>query len=351
MPDTRASVAVDGPVAIDLEAAARWLATLGIECVLPLGLRRIGQGYSNLTYRLTDAEGRAWVLRRPPLGHLLSTAHDVVREARIMAALAGTGVPAPRILGVAVDSDVADVPVVLMEFVDGVIVDTMAAAEALSPERRLGIARSMPAMLARIHSVDLAATGLTDLAGHRPYAQRQLERWAAQWESSKTRESPALDALTRRLASAVPEQREISLVHGDFHLRNLITAPATGQVTAVLDWELSTLGDPLADMGSLLTYWPEPGEPSCGILEASTLAGFPDRAEMARLYLDETGRDPAALRYWHALGLWKLAIIAEGVRRRALDEAHNESAAGTPTLAQIDALVQQAGEIADTAGI
>lgn len=336
---------------IDVAAVARWLETLRIDCTMPLRLRRIGQGYSNLTYRLTDAEGRAWVLRRPPLGHLLNSAHDVVREARIMAALADTDVPAPRILGVATDSEIADAPVVLMEFVDGVIVDTMPVAETLTPDHRRRIATAMPGTLARIHGVDLARTGLADLASRAPYAQRQLKRWAGQWESSKTRELPAVEALTRRLAAAIPEQREICLVHGDFHLRNLITAPATGQVTAVLDWELSTLGDPLADMGSLLTYWPEPGETSLGVFEASTLAGFPGREEMARLYLADTGRDPAALRYWHAFGLWKLAIIAEGVRRRALDEPHNESAAGTPTLAHIDALVHTAGEIAETAGI
>ncbi|WP_067824657.1 phosphotransferase family protein [Nocardia inohanensis] len=345
MPDTAAAVA------IDIDAVARWLETLGIDFTMPLRLHRIGQGYSNLTYRLADAEGRAWVLRRPPLGHLLGSAHDVLREARIMAALADTAVPVPRILGIATDSEIADEPVVLMEFVGGTVVDTMPTARALTPEQRRAIATSMPGTLAAIHSVDLAATGLIDLASHQPYAQRQLRRWSGQWELSKTRESPALDALTLRLTAAIPEQREISLVHGDFHLRNLVTAPESGRVTAVLDWELSTLGDPLADMGSLLTYWPEQGETSFGVFEASTLDGFPTRSEMARLYLAETGRDPAALRYWHALGLWKLAIIAEGVLRRALDEPHNESAAGTPTLAQIDALVHKAGEIADTAGL
>ncbi|MFB7718136.1 phosphotransferase family protein [Nocardia sp. NPDC056100] len=338
-------------VAIDIDALARWLTSMGIDFALPLRLCRIGHGYSNLTYRVADGEGRAWVLRRPPLGHLLDSAHDVVREARIMAALAETDVPVPRILGVATDSEIADGPVVLMEFVGGVIVDTMPIADSLIPEHRRRIATSMPGTLAKIHTVDLPATGLADLAGPGPYAQRQLKRWSGQWERSKTRESPALDALTGRLAASIPVQHEISLVHGDFHLRNLITSPTSGQVISVLDWELSTLGDPLADMGSLLTYWPEPGEPSSGVFEASTLEGFPSRAEMAQLYLDETGRDPATLRYWHTLGLWKLAIIAEGVRRRTLAAPRNESTAGTPTLAHIDALIAKAGEIADTAGI
>src|SRR5262249_9751895 len=184
----------------------------------------------------------------------------VVREARIIAALADTEVPVPRILGVTTDSEFCDVPLVLVEFVDGLVVDTMDVAESLTPQHRRQIALSLPGTLARIHTVDLAQVGLGDLASHKPYAQRQLKRWAWQWEMSKTRELPELDDVTRRLTAAAPEQREISLVHGDFHLRNLITSRETGEVVATLDWELSTLGDPLADMGTLLTYWPEPGE-------------------------------------------------------------------------------------------
>jgi aminoglycoside phosphotransferase (APT) family kinase protein len=334
--------------AVDVAAVQRWLPALGIDVVPPLRFQRIGLGQSNLTYRVTDEDGNAWVLRRPPLGHLLASAHDVVREARIIAALADTDVPAPRILGVATDSDV---PLVLMEFVDGLVVDTMDVAEQLTPEHRRRIALSLPRTLAKIHAVDLDRTGLVDLASHKPYAQRQLKRWAGQWELSKTRELPELDRLTRRLAAAAPEQREISLVHGDFHLRNLITAEDSGEVVAVLDWELSTLGDPLADMGSLLTYWPEPGESTGGDFAPSTLDGFSDRAEMAELYLAETGRDPAALQYWHVLGLWKLAIIAEGVMRRALEEPQNKAAAGTPTVERINALVDKACELADEAGL
>jgi aminoglycoside phosphotransferase (APT) family kinase protein len=142
------------------------------------------------------------------------------------------------------------------------------------------------------------------------------------------------------------------LVHGDFHLRNLITSHTTGDVIGVLDWELSTLGDPLADMGSLLAYWPEPGEEDiAGGFAATALEGFPDRAEMAQVYLAETGRDAATLKYWHALGLWKIAVIGEGVMRRAMDEPQNKAAAGTPTTRWIDALVRKAREVAEDAGI
>ncbi|OHV00011.1 phosphotransferase family protein [Mycobacterium talmoniae] len=338
-------------LAVDADAVSRWLVALGVEFAAPLHFQRIGLGQSNLTYRVTDAAGRSWVLRRPPVGQLLASAHDVVREARIMAALADTDVPVPRILGVTADSEFSEVPWVLMEFVDGLVVDTMVIAAAMTPRQRRRIAQSMPRTLARIHAVDLARVGLDDLASRRPYAQRQLKRWSGQWELAKTREFPDLEDLTRRLSAAVPVQRETCLVHGDFHLRNLVTSVHTGQVTAVLDWELSTLGDPLADMGTLLTYWPEPGEMTGGDFAPSTLQGFPDRAEMTRAYLEATGRDPAALQFWHVLGLWKLAIIAEGVLRRALDEPQNKAAAGTPTVEQIDAVVRQAREIADAAGI
>jgi aminoglycoside phosphotransferase (APT) family kinase protein len=337
-------------VGIDPEAVTRWFDDLAIEFTGPLRFERIGLGQSNLTYLVRDADDQRWVLRRPPLGQLLASAHDVAREARIMAALAPTDVPVPTILGVAQDPAIADVPLVLMEFIDGQVVDTMAVAESLAPQRRREIGVSLPTTLAKVHAVDINVVGLSDLASHKPYAHRQLKRWAGQWEQSRTRELPELDDLTRRLVAAAPEQRELSLVHGDFHLRNAIVSRDTGAVIGVLDWELSTLGDPLADMGTMLAYWPEPGE-DFGDFPASTLDGFPDRAELERIYLEQTGRDPQALKYWHALGLWKIAIIAEGVMRRAMETRQNKAASGTPTVDWVDALVRAAREVADTEGI
>jgi len=355
-------------VGIDPDAVADWIEQLGITFAAPLSFERIGLGQSNLTYLVRDAEGRKWVLRRPPLGELLASAHDVAREARILSALEDTPVPTPRVYGLTRDArgdrqrgeagrsgspqKPDDVPVLLMEFVDGLVVDRMPIAESLAPQRRREIGLSLPMALAKIHAVDLGKSGLDDLASHKPYAQRQLKRWAGQWEQSKTRELPDLDDLTRRLIAAAPQQQELTLVHGDFHLRNLITSHTTGDVIGVLDWELSTLGDPLADMGSLLAYWPEPGEEDiAGGFAATALEGFPDRAEMARAYLAQTGRDAATLKYWHALGLWKIAVIAEGVMRRAMDEPQNKAAAGTPTMRWIDALVCKAREVAEDAGI
>jgi aminoglycoside phosphotransferase (APT) family kinase protein len=247
-------------VGLDPAAVTRWFDELGVEFTAALSFDRIELGQSNLTFLVRDAGGRKWVLRRPLLGHLLASAHDVVREARIMAALEGTAVPAPKVYGIAQDAAVSEVPLVLIEYIDGQVVDTMPIAESLTPQRRRAIGVSLPRTLAKIHAVDLDAIGLSDLASHKPYAQRQLKRWSGQWEQSKTRELPELDDLTRRLVAAVPEQRELTLVHGDFHLRNVIASHETGEVVGVLDWELSTLGDPLADMGSLLAYRPEPGE-------------------------------------------------------------------------------------------
>jgi aminoglycoside phosphotransferase (APT) family kinase protein len=343
-------VASSGVVGIDPTEVAEWIEQLGITFSAPLSFERIGLGQSNLTYLVCDAQERKWVLRRPPLGDLLASAHDVAREARILSALDDTAVPTPRVYGLS--RDAAGVPLLLMEFVDGLVVDRMPIAESLTPQRRRQIGLSMPATLAKIHAVDLERAGLDDLASHKPYAQRQLKRWAAQWEQSKTRDLPALDDLTRRLIAAAPQRQELTLVHGDFHLRNVITSHTTGEVTGVLDWELSTLGDPLADMGSLLAYWPQPGEEDiAGGFAATALEGFPDRAEMARVYLAQTGRDAATLKYWHALGLWKIAVIAEGVMRRAMDVPENKAAAGTPTLRWIDALVCKAREVAEDAGI
>lgn len=350
MADATAPVGAAIPIGIDPAAVAAWLPQLDITVDGPLTFERIGLGQSNLTYRVSDTAGHSWVLRRPPLGHLLASAHDVAREARILSALQDTAVPTPNVYGLTRDAD--GIPLLLMEYVDGVVVDRMAVAESLPAQRRRQIGLSMPSTLAKIHAVDLDAVGLADLASHKPYAARQLKRWAGQWEQSKTRELPELDDLTRRLLANAPQQNELTLVHGDFHLRNLITSRTGGEVIAVLDWELSTLGDPLADMGSLLAYWPEPGEEEiAGEFVIATLDGFPHRAELARLYLDETGRDPATLQYWHALGLWKVAIIAEGVMRRAMDNPANKALGGTPITGWIDALVRKARDVAADAGI
>lgn len=336
---------------IDEGSVLAWFADEGIEHTAPLEYTRIGLGQSNLTYLVRDADGRRWVLRRPPIGHLLQSAHDVAREARILTALGPSDVPTPHVYSLLTDERFTDVPMLLMEFVDGTVIDTMEVAESLSPAERRAVGLAMPANLARIHAVDLKEVGLDDLGSHSPYAQRQLKRWTGQWEKSKTRDSAEFDALTKRLAAAVPEQTETTLVHGDFHLRNVIAEPAKGELVAILDWELTTLGDPLADIGSLLAYWPEPDDSSSGGFIGANVEGFPMRSELAAAYVGQTGRDPAALQFWHAMALWKLTVIAEGVMRRGMDNPENRASAGTPMVELVDGILRRAVEVADSGGI
>ncbi|QJY48062.1 phosphotransferase family protein [Pseudonocardia broussonetiae] len=338
---------------VDGAAVRRWLTRHGHAPAGGLSLRRVGLGQSNLTYRVADERGQVWVLRRPPLGRLLDSAHDVLREARILTALRDTDVPVPVVHGVVEPGEVGDddAPAFVMSWVDGAVVDRMPLAEELAPGYRRSVALSLARTLAAVHRVDLDAAGLAGLAGRTPYAARQLRRWSAQWERSRTADLPALDALTRRLTGAAPEQHETTLVHGDFHLRNMIVAPGSGEVVAVLDWELSTLGHPLADLGSLLAYWVEPGEEGLDDFVPSTLPGFPSRTVLVEEYAGASGRDTSAIGYWHALGLWKLAVIAQGVLRRAQDDPRNRASEGTPTGAGIARLVDRAHAVADTAGL
>lgn len=332
---------------VDDAALFAWLQFIGIDIVGQIECTRVGHGQSNLTYLLADEGGAQWVLRRPPAGEILDSAHDVVREARIMNALADSAVAMPRIYGVCMDEAVSPVPLVLMEHVDAIVLDNMTAAESMSVTTRGQVSKSMVRELAKIHAVDLDAVKLSELASNRPYAQRQLKRWGRQWEISKTRDLPALNALTRRLSTNFPVQREVCLVHGDFHIRNVMVDQQTGDIRAVLDWELSTLGDPLADMGSMLAYWRASGEPFLGPAPVELLHGFPDREELAVAYTELTGRRGDELTYWHSFGLWKLAIIAEGIIRRTQSQPLNPSAPSTPTPAAVETLIDMAHAVAD----
>jgi aminoglycoside phosphotransferase (APT) family kinase protein len=338
---------------VDRAGLISWLTTLESDVTPPLTAQRIGVGQSNLTYVLSDAAGHRWVVRRPPVGHLLVSAHDVLREARILSALAPTDVPVPRIFGVAGEGDVGDAPLVLMEFVDGVVVSDVTASRALPARARYRAGIALPETLDRIHAVDLEATNLADLARHSPYPQRQLKRWSGQWEQSKTRELADLDLLTGRLRTALPPPRELTLVHGDLHLRNIVVSATQGEILAALDWELATLGDPIADLGTTLAYWPEHDEVVLPEFRALLLPGYPRRADLVERYCVLSGRDvtDAELGFWHALALWKIAIIAEGILRRSQQDPRNRAASGIPVEQTVDDLVALAHDIATRAGI
>ena len=334
---------------LDPEGMTRWIDGLGIGMQPPLAFARVGLGQSNLTYLATDAKGARLVLRRPPLGELLASAHDVAREHRILSALQGSAVPLPVVHGLCEDPEVTDVPVLAVSFVDGAVIDERADAESLAPAARHAVGLSLVDTVGRIHGVDLAAVGLDDLASHKPYAARQLKRWSGQWDLSRTRDLPELDRLTVRLHEREPAAGELSLVHGDSHLRNVIIDPDDASVRAILDWELCTLGDPLADLGTVLAYWPQPGDPPTMRFDASMVEGFASRDELVEHYATMTGRDVSTVPFWHGLGLWKLAIILEGVRRRQLDDPRNLTAHGSIPAAAVDELVTCAHVVLDEA--
>lgn len=333
---------------IDTEAMTEWLAER-VEVEQPLTYERVGLGQSNLTYLATDVRGRRLVLRRPPMGEILASAHDVAREHRILSALQDTRVPLPVVHGLCEAPAVADRPVIVVSFVDGLVLDDRADAERLSAAARHAVGLSLAETLARIHAVDLEEVGLDDLASRKPYAARQLRRWSGQWELSRTRDLADLDRLTARLREREPAPGEITLVHGDSHLRNVIVDPDDAQVRAILDWELATLGDPLADLGTLLAYWPQAGDPPTMRFDASTVPGFATRTELVEHYAEVSGRDVSDVPFWHGLGLWKLAIILEGVRRRQLDDSRNLTAMGQIPAGAVDELVTCAHTVLDEA--
>lgn len=308
------------PAGIDPGPVTAWLADRVPGLVPPLSFDLVAGGRSNLTFLVDDASGledHHWVLRRPPMGHVLATAHDMAREHRIIAALADTDVPVPPVIGLCTDDAVNGAPFYVMDRVEGLVLRDVESATDLTPEVRRRASLSLAENLARVHAVDPDHVGLGDLGRKEGYIERQLKRWQGQFEKARTRDVPSVVEAHDRLAASVPEQRGATIVHGDYRLDNCMIDPATGEVVAVLDWEICTLGDPLADLGLLMVYWTEPDDPF-GALPgaATTLAGFPGRAEMVAAYEAASGRDVDSLDYYQAFGYWKLACILEGVFTR-----------------------------------
>jgi aminoglycoside phosphotransferase (APT) family kinase protein len=307
----------EDPEGINREGIERWLERAGVRWSQPLAFSRISGGRSNLTYEVKDAEGRRWALRRPPLGKRLGSAHDMGREHRVISALAETPVPVPPLVGLCEDEDVNGAPFYVMEFVEGPVLRDKGAADSFPDEAdRRAIGDRVVDTLVEIHAVDPDAVGLGELGRKEDYVARQLRRWQGQWEKQKTRDLPVVDEVHERLSARIPDQGPATIVHGDYRLDNMILTPG-GEVAAVVDWELCTLGDPLADVGLLMVYWSEPGDELVPLFEPATMApGFPTRKEIAARYAERSGRDLSELDFYVALGLWKLAIILEGVFAR-----------------------------------
>jgi aminoglycoside phosphotransferase (APT) family kinase protein len=294
----------------------------------PLEFDLIAGGHSNLTYAATDAAGHRYVLRRPPLGHVLATAHDMTREHKIISALGPTDVPVAPALGLCTDDAVNGAPFYVMDFVDGNVLRDANAALAVSPEARRNAGISIADTLARIHAIDPAAVGLGDLGKTEGYIARQLKRWYGQFQQSQTRELPVVDAVHDALSARIPVQGPAAIVHGDYRLDNCMT-DADGNVIAVLDWEICTLGDPLADVGLLMVYWTEASDASPMLLTApTTVDGFLSRKEVLDRYAEASGRDLSQIDFYIAFGYWKLACIVEGVYARYVGGAMGSDASG-----------------------
>ncbi len=299
------------------EPVTAWLAERLPDLAPPLDFSLIAGGHSNLTFDVTDQADGHWVLRRPPLHQVLATAHDMGREHRIISALAPTDVPVPSTVGLCTDELVNDAPFYVMDHVDGLVVRDATIAQPLPHDVRRRAGDSVVDVLARIHAVDVDAVGLGELGRKDAYIERQLKRWNAQFENSKTREVPVLEQAFAQLSARIPPQGPPAIVHGDYRLDNCMIDPATGDVVAVLDWEICTLGDPLADVGLLHVYWGAPDDENALSRDFPTvLDGFPTRDEALERYAEVSGRDLSGIDYYVAFGYWKLACIIEGVYSR-----------------------------------
>jgi aminoglycoside phosphotransferase (APT) family kinase protein len=339
---------------INASAVSGWLMANVEGLRPPFEFTLIAGGRSNLTYAVTDAAGRRIVLRRPPMSHVLPTAHDMGREHRIISALRDTPVPVPAVLGYCADEAVTGRPFYVMDFVDGYVLRGPAeAAAALDEATRMTAGRDLVDVLVAIHRLRVDAIGLGGLARHDGYIERQLRRWHRQFGQSQQqarevgvyRPVPLVDKVHDLLAGRIPAQQGTALVHGDYRLDNTVIS-AEGQVQAVLDWELCTLGDALADVGTLIAYWgsaPEPGAAADPLqLAATALPGFPNRAEVAERYAGQSGRDVTNLGFYVAFAQWKLACIGEGVFVRFAANAMGSGGDAAPLRRGVEDRARQA---------
>lgn len=299
---------------IDQVAVTAWMASNIDGAIPPFRFEPIPGGNSNLTYRVCRSGDAAFALRRPPVGNVLETAHDVAREFRIISALQGTGVPVPPALGLCADPAVNGAPFYVMGFVPGLVPHDRTAGAVLPIAERRSVGEDAVSVLAALHSLDPDEVGLGNLGRRDGYVERQLSRWSRQWEASKQRELPVMDRVRTLLADRIPEQRRSGVVHGDYRLGNLIVKG--GKVKAVVDWELCTLGDPMADLGYLANDWIDPGRPELWCSSAVQNGGFPSLDEMVARYEHLTGADVSRLSYYRAMQAWRLAAILEGVYAR-----------------------------------
>ena len=306
---------------IDHDAVTQWFRDNVPNISPPLNFELISGGKSNLTYQVLDNEENTFVLRRPPLGHVLESAHDMYREHRIIAALYGTDVPVAKTYGICQDKAINDADFFVMDCIDGTVVHNVDASETISKENRYSFGKHTIEVLVALHLIEPEDVGLGDLGRREAYLDRQLKRWTGQWEATKTHPEPGMDELLKLLHERKPLQIGSAIVHGDYRAGNLMHEE--GKVVAVFDWELCTLGDPLADLGYLLNSWQtrDEIEEMSGLAPPTAVEGFPSRAELMEWYATGTGRDLSKINYYRAFSHWRTGCIMQGVYKRFLEGA------------------------------
>ncbi|MFI6321008.1 phosphotransferase family protein [Nonomuraea sp. NPDC050556] len=306
---------------LELAALQRYFGEHVPECAGPLEAELIHGGRSNLTYLVTDGQAR-WIVRRPPLGPLTPSAHDMGREFRVMSALQDTAVAVPRTVAMCEDAEVIGAPFSVVAYVTGRVLRTQEELDDLTPAQLDACADGLVNQLAALHAVPYQEIGLADFGRPEGYLARQVKRWRGQWDLVATRDLPDLHRLHHLLESTTPAESAASIVHGDFRVDNTILAPDDlGRVLAVVDWELSALGDPLADLGTFLAYRDPVVDALLGEPTATSSTRFPDRTALAERYAARSGRDLSELPFYLALAYFKIAVIAEGIHARHLQGA------------------------------
>ena len=301
-----------------LEVVSEWLdATLPGLRRGPLAAEVIAGGKSNLTYRVTDGTS-TWALRRPPLGHVLPTAHDMGREYRVISGLAKTDVPVPFALALCENPAVLGAPFYLMSFVDGIVLDDAESLGQLTRSSAQGVCEHLVDTLAALHAVDAAAVGLGQLGRPEGFLARQVNRWHKQWRASETRPLDEVDRVVDTLNATMPRQTEAAIVHGDFKLANVIYRKDLSTIAAVIDWEMATLGDPLTDLALLAMYQQLGFAGACGMPRITAEAGFLDGLQLLERYAGRSHRDLGDIAWYLGFAYFKFAVVVEGIHNRYL---------------------------------
>ncbi len=325
------------PPGLKLDSLLQWMSLniSGVDDSAKLQTTLLAGGRSNISYKLTDASGSSWVLRRPPLGHIMPSAHDMGREFRVLSGLNSVSFPTPKAQGICADEEIIGSKFMLMDFVDGRVIESAETAMTLSDIQAGVISQNLVDTLAKLHRVDPADAGLDQLGRPEGYLQRQVKRWGEQWQLTKTRELVEIEELHNWLEGAIsklPTNLPSAIVHGDYRIDNVILDPKTSEIIAVLDWEMSTLGDPISDLAISLVYWSQAGDTLRNQIpvaqEVTSGPGFWTREQVVQRYVSQTGYDISHLDECVALACFKLAVIMESIHHRNLSGQQLGAAAG-----------------------